>query len=263
MSQRVLHISDCHLVVPGAHLLGVDTQAALEAVLADALADTQADAIIASGDIAHDPTRDVYQRFHATLGKFSDAPVLCLPGNHDLLGMMQAADLPMAPLELGAWSIVALDSHEDDAPRARITPEDRQRTAAALSAARGQFCLVATHHPLVPINSPWLDKDRIQNAQELIEWLSECSAIDGVSRLRSVVFGHAHQIVESMCAALPVYGVPSTCFQFLPGSERFTLDTLSPGYRWLVLADDGDISTQVHRVDSFPIHVRLNTESGT
>ena len=245
--------------MPGDRLLGVDTQASLEAVLDQALQGINADAIIASGDLAHDPTLGVYQRFLETVCRFSDAPLLCLPGNHDILAVMQAAALPLAPLELGMWSLVPLDSHEDDAPCALITASDRAHTERALAGAQGRYCLVATHHPLVPINSPWLDKDRIQNAQELLEWLAECSAREGVGRLRSVVFGHAHQIVEQTCGTVPVFGTPSTCFQFLPGSETFTLDTLSPGYRWLELTDDGEVHTAVRRVDSFPIHVQLNT----
>jgi Icc protein len=77
-------------------------------------------------------------------------------------------------------------------------------------------------------------------------------------RLRSVVFGHAHQDVEGNCANVPVYGAPSTCFQFKPGSEKFALDTLSPGYRWLYLTDDGGVTTQIRRVESFSIHVQLD-----
>jgi len=256
---RVLHISDCHLVVPGAELIGVDTQGSLEAVLTQAVAEYAPDAVIASGDLAHDPTRDVYTRFVATLARYIDAPLMCVPGNHDVLAAMQAAGVPLAPLELGRWSIVPLDSHEDDAPRAHIRQADRRRVAADLTHARGAHCLVATHHHMVGVNCPWLDRDMIQNGQELIEWLSECSAMGGAGRLRSVVFGHVHQIVDATCGGLPVYGVPSTCFQFLPRSESFAVDTLSPGYRWLELADDGGMTAQVRRVDTFPIHVQLNT----
>ncbi len=259
LTRTVLQITDTHLVVPGARLIGVDTQASLEAVLSQAVSEAAPDAIIASGDLAHDPTRDVYGRFLETVRQFSDAPLMCVPGNHDVLGAMQAADLPMAPVELGAWSLVPFDSHEDDAPVSLITDADRAAVAAALGTAAGQHCLVATHHPLVRVDCPWLDKDRIQNAAELIEWLSECSAVNGASRLRSVVFGHAHQIVADSCADVPVYGAPSTCFQFQPASQKFALDDQPPGYRWLYLSDDGEVSTEVRRVDSFPIHVQLDT----
>ena len=258
MTTTVLQISDCHLVVEGTLLVGVDTQASLEAVLQQAYSKHTPDAIIASGDIAHDATRDVYARFLDTVRKQTQAPLLSLPGNHDVLGVMHAAGLPMSPLELGCWSLVALDSHEDDLPVALITPADKQRTARDLAQARGEHCLLATHHPLLAINCPWLDKDRIQNGTELLEWFSECSAQNGDTRLRGVVFGHAHQEIENTLGKLPVYGAPSTCFQFKPHSTTFTPDTLSPGYRWLYLSDDGQIATQVHRVDSFPIHIQLD-----
>jgi len=258
MTLNVLQVSDCHLVVPGAKLIGVDTQDSLEAVLAQAVAEQAPDAVIASGDLAHDPTRDVYSRFLDTIRRYSDSPLMCLPGNHDVLGVMQAAGLPLAPLQLGAWSAVPFDSHEDDKPRALVNAADRAQVAAHLAAAGGEHCLIATHHHMIEVNCPWLDCDMIQNGQELIEWLSECSVRDGASRLRSVVFGHVHQIVDATCGSVPVHGVPSTCFQFLPRSEKFAVDTVSPGYRWLTLADDGGMTTHVRRVDSFPIDVQLN-----
>ena len=258
MTRTVLQISDCHLVAEGASLIGVDTQASLEAVLRQAMSEAIPDAIIASGDIAHDPILDVYARFLGTVRGFSAAPLLCLPGNHDELGVMRAVGLPMHPLELGTWSIVALDSHEDDAPAALITEADREQIALDIAATLSPHLLVSTHHPLVAVNCPWLDKDRIQNPTELVEWLTECSARDGAGRLRSVVFGHAHQSVADRCAGVPVFGAPSTCFQFMPCSDSFATDTLPPGYRWLQLADDGRVTTDVRRVESFPIHVQLD-----
>jgi len=258
MTTTVLQISDCHLVVDGARLAGVDTQASLQAVLQHACSEQAPDAIIASGDIAHDATREVYQRFLNTVREHSKAPMLTLPGNHDVLGVMQMAGLPMSPLELGRWSLIALDSHEDDLPVALVTAADKAQTGHDLDEARGEHCLLATHHPLVKIKCPWLDKDRIQNGAELLEWLSECSAKNGSPRLRGVVFGHAHQEIENTLGKLPVYGAPSTCFQFKPRSATFTPDTLSPGYRWLYLGDDGSVKTKVHRVDTFRINIQLD-----
>ena len=165
------------------------------------------------------------------------------------------AGLPMDALQIGNWNIVPLDSHQDDAPAALVEQADRDVAGRALAAASGDHCLVATHHPLVEVNSPWLDKDRIQNPAELVEWLSECSAVSGISRLRGVVFGHAHQAVEEVCGGVPVLGVPSTCFQFLPQSERFSLDDQAPGYRWLFLDDKeggsgGGFTSRVERLNS-------------
>ncbi len=253
MTRTILQISDCHLVVPGAELIGVDTQKSLEAVLDQALARHAPDLVLATGDLAHDPLPDVYVRFAETVRARTSAPLLCLPGNHDVLQAMQTAGLPLGTITVGNWLVATLDSHEDEAPTALITAADRAEVQTALAHAGAEHCLVATHHPMVTINCPWLDRDRIQNGPELIEWLSECSAVDGTSRLRGVVFGHAHQIVGADVAGVPVWGAPSTCFQFLPESERFSLDTQPPGYRWLHLADDGAIATEVERVRDFQI----------
>jgi Icc protein len=65
--------------------------------------------------------------------------------------------------------------------------------------------------------------------------------------LRGAVFGHAHQEVQGKVGAWPVFGVPSTCFQFQPQSPSFALDDLAPGYQWLQLQDDGKIIRTVRR----------------
>ena len=255
MPALILQISDCHLVAPDALLLGVDTDASLRAVLRHAVGQRTPDAIVATGDLAHEATADVYRRFGEHVAGVCQAPMMCLPGNHDVLAAMYAAQLPMAPLELDAWALVPLDSHEDDAPRARVEPADLAATTAAMTATDARHILLATHHPMIEINSPWLDVDRIQNGSDLIESLASHSGVatEG-SRLRGVIFGHAHQPVNGMCGGVALYGAPSTCFGFVPHSETFSVDNSAPGYRWLTLYDDGRISTEVVRVESFSIN---------
>ena len=41
---------------------------------------------------------------------------------------------------------------------------------------------------------------------------------------------------------------PSTCIQFHPNNDDFTIDNEKPGYRWLDLMPDGEIKTGVERV---------------
>jgi Icc protein len=247
----LLQITDCHLMAPGKTLMGVDTQASLESVLDTALARHEVDAIVASGDLAHEPQASVYARFIATVRDRTSAPVLCIPGNHDVLHEMASAGLPMEPLEFGTWAVVSLDSHVDDTVPASVTAEDRAATAAAIAGLDHTNVLVATHHPMVDVACPWLDKDRIQDAEELLEWLSECIAAAGTS-FRGVLFGHAHQTVTRTHEGRPLLGCPSTCFQFLPQSEKFALDDESPGYRIFDLHDDGSFKSVVERT-GFPI----------
>ncbi|MEM7001100.1 MAG: metallophosphoesterase [Pseudomonadota bacterium] len=249
----LLQITDCHLVAPGERLLGVDTQASLEAVLERALELRSPDAILASGDLAHQPQADIYQRFLATLSSVSTAPLLCLPGNHDVLQAMQQAQLPMEPLHLGIWSVVPLDSHVDEVPEAAVAMSDEDWTCSYLQAeATRPNVLLTSHHPWVAVGAPWLDKDRIADPEAILGRLQQTHP-----GIRAVAFGHAHQQIDAKCAGIPVHGAPSTCFQFAPASERFSIDAAAPGYRWWHLHDDGTYNTEVARVDDFEMHIQL------
>ena len=138
MTLKVLQITDCHFVRPEQEVLGVGTAASLTSVLAQALAEGVPDAVVVSGDVGHECAEADYRLFHKMLTDYVDAPTLCLPGNHDVLAAMEAAELPLEPLELGSWQIVVLDSHEDLLPEASISPMKMAVVAAAKagSAAR-------------------------------------------------------------------------------------------------------------------------------
>lgn len=235
-------------MAPGQTLLETDTEATLVSVLEAAFAEvdvSDCDAIIASGDLAHQATEAVYRRFHGLITRFFNGPLLCLPGNHDVLSAMQAARLPMQSIIWSDWQLVALDSHEDDKPQSLITEIDRQALSQAVAGTQSRHILLATHHPLVEVQCPWLDRDRIVGPLELLNWLNQ----EANERLRGAVFGHAHQEVQAMVGPWSIFGVPSTCFQFQPQSARFALDGLAPGYQWLELQDDGQIIRTVRRTN--------------
>ena len=116
---RLLHITDCHLLPEsGSRLLGVDTAGTLAAVLAQALGEFRADAILATGDLGHEGTLATYRRFIDLVRARFDGPLLCVPGNHDA-GAPFAAVLGRArSLTLGGWQVLGFDTHEDDRPGA-------------------------------------------------------------------------------------------------------------------------------------------------
>ncbi len=247
--EHLLQITDVHLrAAPGATLLGVDTWHSVAAVLDQALAERTPDAVIVTGDVSHDPEPDLYARFYGWLKGRFPGPLLVTPGNHDVAGNMGAL-LEVDRIELSGWQVIALDSHVDDEPGALVSPADFAALRQACTDAAPDHVLVATHHPPVTIGSPWLDRDRIQNGQELLEWLS------GHSTVRVVVFGHAHQELSFTHRHLSLFGTPSTCIQFEPGSEQFSVDGQKPGYRWLTLHADGRVDTEVRRVEDYALHI--------
>ena len=73
----------------GELLLNTDTNATLQQVMQQALSEGRPRAIIATGDLAHSGGTPVYRRFLSIITDICDAPLLCLPGNHDLAEEMR------------------------------------------------------------------------------------------------------------------------------------------------------------------------------
>jgi Icc protein len=254
---HVLQITDLHLrAVAGERLIGVDTDASLRAVLQAAMAQQAPDALLVTGDVAHDPEPQAYQRCLDIIAEFYSGPKLLLPGNHDVAAAMVPSAYAQQQLNVGDWTLLAMDSHVDDQPQAKVEPEHWQWLQEQLRRCGSRPVLLATHHPPVLIDSPWLDKDRIQDAAELLDW----AAVN--ANVKALAFGHAHQEVsalhESAAGDIALLGAPSTCFQFAPGSQQFSVDQQPPGYRTWQLYADGNFSSQVHRVTDFTINIELD-----
>jgi 3',5'-cyclic-AMP phosphodiesterase len=257
---RVLQITDLHLrKAAGATLLGVDTEATLLAVLDQALADSaplgvpdgtpngRPDALLLTGDIAHDPKPDVYRRLRALLDERCPVPRLVLCGNHDQAGPLAAAFGDADSLRLGDWAVLGFDSHADHQPQAEFDAARRSSLDLRLDGCDARHVLLTCHHPPLPVGAPWLDRDRLPHGEDLLEsWRAR-------GTIRALVFGHVHQQVDADWRGLQVLGTPSTCFQFAPGSRRFSVDrsvdTGRPGYRWLELHPDGTLTSSVRRCD--------------
>ena len=239
--QTLLHITDCHLVPHGELLLETDTNATLQLVLQQAISEKAPDAIVATGDLVHSGGLEVYRQFLAMVRSVSQKPLLCLPGNHDFAEQMIHAGLPDKPISLGSWSIVGLDSHQDDVPKAHVDAAKLESLMTQWSARNERFAMLATHHPLLPIGSPWLDKDRVEQPGDLLDALINSSG----PIFSGALFGHAHQEIQGHYRHHPLLGTPSTAFQFLPRTRQFSTDVRPPGYRWVTLGDNGEVDTQV------------------
>ena len=244
---HVLQVTDCHLFPdPRTTLLGVDTQASLAAVLGAACGERRPDAVLATGDIAQDASPDTYRLFLDTVRAHFDGPLLCVPGNHDH-GATLAAALPCDDLELGKWRVVGVDTHVDDVVGGRVGSSELARLADTLG-DRGPT-LVVGHHCPVAIGTPWLDVHRIEDGEALMHVLDEAA-------VPAYAFGHIHQEAH---VPLPttLLGTPSTCFQFAADTAAFAIDDAKPGYRWLHLAEDGTVATEVRRIADYPLTINL------
>lgn len=244
---HVLQVTDCHLFPdPGATLLGVNTQASLAAALRAACRERRPDAVLATGDIAQEASADTYRLFLDTVRAHFDGPLLCVPGNHDH-GETLAAALPCDDLGIGIWRVVGVDTHVDDVVGGRVGSSELARLSAVLDGPGPT--LVVGHHCPVAIGTPWLDVHRIEDGEALMRVLVGAT-------VPAYAFGHIHQEVD-VALSTRLLGTPSTCFQFAADTAEFAVDDAKPGYRWLHLAEDGTVATEVRRIADYPLTINL------
>ncbi len=250
---HILQVTDCHLFpAPEATLLGVCVYDSLHAVLCAGCGERQPDAVLATGDLAQRPGAATYRLFLAAVREHFRGPLLCVPGNHDH-GAAFAGELPTEDIELGSWCLLGVDTHVDDVVGGTVAEPELERLANALN--HDGPALVAGHHCPVEIGCPWLDEHRIDNGADLLAVLAGADTGRGAS---AYAFGHIHQPFQGHDGAVDLLGTPSTCFQFRGQSPTFAIDDAKPGYRWLTLAADGGVASEVRRVQDYDLRIDRN-----
>jgi Icc protein len=101
------------------------------------------------------------------------------------------------------------------------------------------------HHQPIPVRSAWLDQYVLANASEF--WRT----VRDFPQLKTILFGHVHQVHEGQKQGVHYYSAPATCIQFMRNRNDFALENLNPGYRWLDLSPSGDFRTGIVRVPHY------------
>jgi Icc protein len=256
----ILHLTDSHiLATPEATLLGINTAYYLNAVLEHAIkSGRHFDLCLLTGDLAQDPCLASYQHILNQLQRQS-FPSRCLPGNHDDFAIMQTVLCTERVncnkhITLGNWQIISLNSQIPDSPDGYLSVEELAFLAQWLKKNPDHFTLIAIHHHCLPTGSEWMDTMMIKNARELLV------IINDYPNVKAIINGHIHQAMDIQINSVRVLTTPSTCFQFKPQSERFSLDDTSPGYRWLNLYADGSIHSEVIRLPEPLIGLQTGTK---
>lgn len=241
---KLIQLSDCHLGSDDHFsLAGINTAQSLGQVMSslrNTLSDCQLLAV--TGDIAADGERAAYGLFERALPM--GMPFAWLPGNHDDFAVMQQAlRQPFRRVvELNNWVAIFLVTAVPGRVGGQLADTELTELSQLLEKYRDRHVALFVHHPPAEIDCQWLDKQRIANHQALAELLA------GFDHVRAIFSGHVHQSSITHWAGIPVYSVPSTCFQFAPGSEEFDLCEQPPGYRWIHLHGDGTVVTGVEFV---------------
>lgn len=244
-SVRVLHLTDPHLFAdPEGELRGTVTLSSLRDVLQHhAASGWQADIVAVTGDLIQDDSAAAYEHFKELLGELA-LPVHCVPGNHDVRALMRAA-LSEAPFHycqsttIGRWLIVGIDSCLAELAGGAVTDEELERLDDTIDRSDADHVMVCLHHPPVPMGSRWLDTVGLENGDAFLARLADSG------RVRLAVFGHVHQAYDREHDGIHIIATPSTCRQFMPGSDDFALDDRPPAYRRLTLHPDGSFDNEL------------------
>ena len=245
---KVLHFTDPHLTgSPEMRIRGVATAETLARCVRHARRrHPRPDAVLLTGDLVHDdPGGYALLRRQFEDG---DAPVHCIPGNHDdPADVSGALDGPPFVHDFarryGAWMVVMLDSTIAGEHGGHLDAEELARLDVALGAQPDAHALVCLHHHPVPHGSAWLDGLMLDNAADFFAILARHG------NARGIAWGHTHQPFEGTHGRIRLMGTPSTCMQFTQNADEFAVDDRPPAYRWLELAADGGIETGIEWVD--------------
>ncbi|MDP2904180.1 MAG: 3',5'-cyclic-AMP phosphodiesterase [Methylovulum sp.] len=247
-SLSILQLTDLHILANhDTTLLGINTTYYFEAVLAMAFAQHRTfDLILLTGDLAQDAVIDSYQYILDKMNAFG-IPCLCLPGNHDDPALMrQVFNTGLIScrkqLVLNDWQIISLNSQIPGSDGGRLAVVEMEFLEGCLRDFQDKHALIAVHHHCLKTNSVWMDTMIIENSDEFL------AVIRKYPRVKLILNGHIHQLMDRTMGTVRVLGTPSTCFQFKPESREFGIDTTSPAYRLIQLHADGRLETQVFRL---------------
>jgi Icc protein len=232
----VLQLSDIHLTAAGGELGGIDPDARLTAVLAAWEAvDEDADLVLLTGDNADDGSVEAYARLAAAVARL-DAPVVALPGNHDVPATLAAVLGEPPVVELGAWRIVGLDTSRPGQVHGTL---DVPAALDVLDQLDERPTVVALHHP--PASTSAHEWFQLDGGADLLAGLGERPWV------RAVASGHLHEVFDiEGPGGLALLGAPSTYSAIAHDGTTLRFDVDEPrGARVLHLEDDGTFSSTV------------------
>lgn len=238
---RIAQLTDPHVFADaGERLRGVDTAAALDAVIDAIAAAGDFDFALLTGDLVEHPSARSYGRLLEFLRRL-EMPVFCLPGNHDDPALMEERlngdGVSTANfINSGRWSLILLNSRRESEEGGRLAAAELDFLDQALARAARQHALVCLHHQPVRIHSAWMDAMRLANAAAFFE------VLDRHDNVRGVAWGHIHQEFTARRNGALLLGCPSACLQFIPWSDTpRPASGQPPAYQVLELAEDGAI----------------------
>ena len=226
MTKTFIQITDCH-IDDDKLVMGVDSQANLGAIVS-MISQKNYEALLISGDLAHNGTLESYQILQKILDPI-EAEIYVLPGNHDDLSNLSHVfnKSYLCNFTIDCWEVITIDSFQPGKVSVRLSDEQLYSLSQEINSSNAKYIVLCLHHPPVSMQSDWDDEMSLENPDDLF------AVIDQFDNIKAVMWGHAHQCSEFNREGVKLFSCPSTALQFngQPGI----------GYNHYTLNEDGEI----------------------
>lgn len=203
------------------------------------------DFIVLTGDLSQDCTFESYQYLKNLLSR-SNIKYFLLPGNHDDVDVLNKVfdfnwikDNVDYCWTYNGWFFYSIDTSFYPYAYGKISDAQLATFQSVLNLNKNLPTIVFMHHHPILINSLWMDKTIVKDAEKFN------SIVKTNTQIKAVLFGHVHQNFEKIINDVFYASSPSSCFQVLANSEMFTVEKLIPGYRIIELNDNNFSSNVV------------------
>ena len=227
MIKSFIQISDSHIDDDNL-VMGVDSQANLESIINMISQKNNYDALLISGDLAHNGTLESYQKLQKIIDPIK-TKIYVLPGNHDDLSNLYTIFKQsfLCNFYIGCWEVVTIDSVQVGKVSGRLNDKQLNYLSLQIRSSSAKYIALCLHHPPVSMQSTWDDEMSLENPEDLF------AVIDQFDNIKAVMWGHAHQCSEFVRNGVKLFSCPSTAVQFHGSS--------SIGYNHYTLNDNGEI----------------------
>tara|TARA_B100000902_G_scaffold323539_1_gene317372 strand:- start:1060 stop:1800 length:741 start_codon:yes stop_codon:yes gene_type:complete len=202
--------------------------------------------LVITGDLSGDDSKESYDHIRGLLKNYS-FNVTLLPGNHDNPEFMKSIcdsqiSFGVPPQLNKSYAFFNFNTQVDGQVGGCIKKSQIDDFSHELH-DQVKNIILFTHHPITKINSKWIDKHVASNSNFLIDLMHSHNDLEF-----NVFSGHVHQEFSKVMKNVKVFTTPSTCYQFKPYSDEYSIDTKSSnGYRVINLRDN-TVSTHVVRL---------------
>lgn len=220
----------------------------------------EADLLMVTGDLLQEPSTQGYDALFDDIETLN-IPYVPIAGNHDVtleldshLPFEQRRHIGITPdprlvnckvVSSEHWDILCLDSSVKGQIYGGFSEETLAWLARTLASSE-KPCIIFAHHPMMRVESAWIDQHRLKNTTDFWQVVAPFA-----SRIKGIFVGHVHQETQAMYQGISVFTCPSTSVQFKPFSYDYCVDDKqTAGLRWLTLYNNGMLATGIKRVDT-------------